>query len=832
MAGFSPWIESLIQDVRYGVRLALRSRTFAAGVVFSLAIGIGGSSAIFTAMDAMLLRTLPVPSPDRLVTSDATLSTAFVKTLPEAAGDAFSSVAGIAVLDRYDVSTAPDAAASGQSMRVALVTGSYFPTLGIGASAGRPLAIDDDRVPDAHPVAMISAVRAARDFGGAAAVGRTIRINDTRFTIVGVAPAGFAGDWIGRPIDVWVPAAMESEVMKELPRLATRGNGWLRLVARMRDGVAIERAQAAATLALRRFERAEAGPSASAERLRLLAQEPFDLMPLTSGYLADRVVVRRALDVLLAMAAIILLATIANVASLLLVRGSARSREMVLRAALGAGRGRLVRQLLAESLLLAAAGGTLGILLSTWIAAAFSSRPFGPVQMDSRAPSSWVSFDVAPNARGLAFAVAVTVATGVLFGLLPALRGSRVSLAPSLSVRNATGARRTALRIIVAAQLAMSLVLIAGAGFFTRSLAALSSQTLGIDREHVLLVWTAPGQTGREGAALEVFARQAVDRLKTLPGARAVGASNHGPLEGGADAGGASELLRVEGRPPKAGMQIMRTAVTPGFFAAVGAPLVAGRDFTDRDTERAPQVAVVGDNLARFLFGSESAIGRRFTMGDGGPAIEIVGVAPAIRHGSPRDLRGNVYVPARQQPGLLRTMCLEILTTGEPSALAPAVRAELGRLDPHLPVLHIDTVEQQLGDVLVRERVIALLASTFAVVAMLLAGAGLYALTAYHVAQRTAEIGIRVALGASPHRILWLTARENLAMLAAGTAAGVALAFAAGRFVSSLLFGAGSFDAPTIAAAALILAGVATVAASLPARRAARLDPIAALRCD
>jgi predicted permease len=400
-----------------------------------------------------------------------------------------------------------------------------------------------------------------------------------------------------------------------------------------------------------------------------------------------------------------------------------------------------------------------------------------------------------------------------------------------LSTRNATGPR-TALRLIVAAQMAMSLVLIAGAGLFTRSLAALRSQTLGIDREHVLLVWTAPGQTGREGAALALFAQQAVDRLKTLPGARAVGASNHGPLEGGADAGGASELLRVEGRPPKAGMQITRTAVTPGFFASVGAPLVAGRDFTERDTERAPQVAVVGDNLARFLFGSESAIGRRFIMGSDAPAIEIVGVAPAIRHGSPRDLRGNIYVPVRQQPGLFRTMCLEILTTGEPSALAPAARAELGRLDPHLPVLHVDTVDQQLGDVLVRERLIAQLASTFAVVAMLLTGAGLYALTAYQVAQRTAEIGIRVALGAPPHRILWLTARDNLAMLAAGTAAGVALAFAAGRFVSSLLFGAGSFDAPTIAAAALILAGVATVAASLPARRAARLDPIAALRCD
>jgi predicted permease len=464
----------------------------------------------------------------------------------------------------------------------------------------------------------------------------------------------------------------------------------------------------------------------------------------------------------------------------------------------------------------------------------------GPVAMDSRVRSQSLSFDLYPDWRVFAFAAALCLLTGVMFGLAPAIRlgvrSANASLAVALTERSAGGGdgrgRFGLAKLLVISQVALSLMLLIGAGLFVRTLRNLRAQDLGMDRKRVLLVWTAPGQTGRQGAALASFIQNVQERLSVLPGVLSASMSNHGPLEGGDEFGGMSEFVKIPGQPPKPGILTMRVAIAPGFFDTTGMPLLAGRGFTERDTDKSSLVMVINESMARFFFGDRNPVGEHVAMSptDTGFPYEIVGVVADAKHGSPRDKRGIEYVPYRQIVGLMRTMCIELRAAGPPAGIAARVRQELRALDPNLPVLRIDTLEEQLDDVLAQERLIAALAAAFGAVATLLACLGLYGVMSYMVVRRTNEIGIRMALGAPRGDVLSMILKETLALVLAGTVIGVPVALMTTRLIANRLFGVSAGDSVTTGCVMLLMFAVAALAGFLPAQRAARVDPVVTLR--
>jgi predicted permease len=440
------------------------------------------------------------------------------------------------------------------------------------------------------------------------------------------------------------------------------------------------------------------------------------------------------------------------------------------------------------------------------------------------------------DARLIACTALLCLLVSVLFGLAPAFRSSKLALTAALKERSARVGGRFALgKALVVVQVALSLVLLVGAGLLVRTLRNLQAQEVGFDRENLLLVWAAPVRTGRTLPALADFAKTVQERLSSLPGVLSASVSNGGVLDGSVSGGRSnSETLSFEAKAPKPGLVVRSVLVTPGFFATIGTPLVAGRDFTEQDTADAPQVAIVNETLARFFFGNENPVGKRFNArGGAGFPIEIVGVVKDAKLGTPRDQRGAWYFPYPQDTRLLRlNWCIAVRTAGQPTMLATSVRQALTELDPNLPVLKVATVEGQLAHVLAQERLMALLAGFFGVLALLLACLGLYGVIAYAVARRTGEIGIRLALGATPASVLRMMLKESLWLVLAGIALGVPAALAVTRLISARLFGVSPTDPLTLALAVLLLLLVAALGALLPARRAARVDLLVALRAE
>jgi len=422
--------------------------------------------------------------------------------------------------------------------------------------------------------------------------------------------------------------------------------------------------------------------------------------------------------------------------------------------------------------------------------------------------------------------------TGVLFGLAPAFRLSKTSLSPALGGRGAVAGRYGLGKFLVVFQIALSLLLLMGAGLFVRTLRNLRAQDLGIDRQHLLLAWAAPGQTGPQGPALGSMVRTVRQRISSLPGVLSASVSSVGLLTGN-DGGGYSDMLKIPGHAPKPGMLGVQAVVAPGFFATAGMPFLAGHDFREQDTEgKAPQVAIVNETFARFFFGNENPIGNRFGMQrDVGYPLEIVAVVRDGKHGTPREKRAVWYVPYRQNVGLA-SMCIVIRTARNPLGIVSSVRNELRDIDPNLPVFRIDTIEEQLNTVLVQERMIATLAGFFGILAGLLACLGLYGVMAYMVSRRTHEIGIRMALGATRFNVIGAVLKESMLMIFAGIAIGVPATLAATRLISTKLFGISATDPLTIAATTVLLVAVAILAGFVPAQRASRVDPMVALRCD
>ena len=829
------WIEQAGQDVRYALRAMRKRPAFTAVAVWSIALGSGAAVALFAVLDSTLLRPLPVRDPAHLVESHGGSYPLYQRF--RELHQVFSEVAAASLLDRSNVITsgAGEQNVDHGLVRVQLVSGNYFSLLGVNAVAGRTLTPDDDRVPGGHPIVVISDGYWRRRFGSTPDVlGRTLALNGTTYTVIGVAPRQFTGETTGRPVDIWVPMMMQSQVMLEMPGLLERNNGWLHIIGRLKPGVTVTQAQAAVQPTYRENEITFAGANATPQFIEKLRIDPFVLVPIEHGYSRSRDTIERSMAILIAIVIAVLVIACANVAGLQLARSEARRREMAIRLAIGAARARIVRQLLTESVVLATLGGALGVLIAIVATALLSTTvSFGPVQMDARAPSSWLSLDVHPQVRSYVVAAAIALVTGVLFGLAPAFRGSRVSLAPSLIGRgggssSSPGGARLG-RLFVVAQVALTLVLVVVTSLFVRTLLNLQAQPLGIDREHLLLVWTAPGQAGRSGDRLPDFIHAVLDSVSRVPGVISATGTNHGILEG-EDAGGASELLSVSGMPPKAGLTVMRDGVTPGFFETAGMPLIDGRDLTDRDVTGTPRVAVINETMSRFFFGGTSPIGRR--LGSGEAEVEIVGVVKDAKHGTPRDRRGLWYVNYRQYPGLMRNLCIVVRTSGDPKAIVGSVRQAIHALDPLLPILRVDTVDEQLDDALAHERAIATLSLGFGTFAMLLACIGLYGVVANAVTRRTNEIGIRMALGAPRSSVVTMVFADTARIVVAGLVIGAPLTIVARQMISSRLYDVAASDLATIGVTMLTLAAVTAIAGVLPAYRAARIDPNSALRYD
>jgi predicted permease len=832
--------EQVWRDVGYAARMLVKRPGLTAVAVLSLGLGIGANTTIFSAIDALMLRPLPARNPEQLLAFriDDRYHSApnYVTLYPlferyQTLTRFFSDIAMVSPLNRAGLKIS--GVDAGQA-RVALVSGSYFPMLGVNPAVGRYLTPDDDRVLGGHPVAVISSRMAARHLpANRELAGQTLTLLGVAYTVVGVMPPGFSGSEAGRPVDVWVPVAMAPQANPERrwPRFQAA------VIARLKPGESRDQAEAAARVIFRQSKIEDLGPHPRPEAIQESDRESrLTLEPAGPGYSVKRHLFRQPLTILMIVVALVLIIACLNTANLLLARSEARRREMAVRLAIGAGAGRIAVQLLTESLLLAGIAGAAGLAFARWGMAALANLVrSGPVAVNAN--SIAMDLDDHMDWRILAFTAGLCMLNGILFGLAPAFRGSRVLLAPALIGRSADtriGTSGFGLgKALVVGQVAATLVLLVAAGLFVRSLRNLRVEDLGIDRKHILLVWAAPSLTARTGTAVVSLYEKTQQRISALPGVVATSCSVGGLLNGGSSFVGPD--VHVLGYTPRPGEDPHSDAdtVMPKYFDAAGMRLLAGRDFNAGDTENAPRVVIIDETIAKHFFPGQNPIGRRigFNPVSTGAEFEIVGVVSAAKRNTPREgERMSHFIPYLQDVRHLGQMCLLVRTAGPPAGLANRVRDELRAIDPDLPIVRIETVDEQVDDVLVPERLVASLAACLGAVAVLLACLGVYGVTSYKAALRTNEMGIRLALGATRGSIVGLVLRDSLSQVAIGILLGVPLILAVGRLAGSLLFGVGVSDPVTVAGAGLLLLAVAGFAGYLPATRVSQVDPASALR--
>jgi len=818
-------MDALGQDVRFGVRSLRKTPGTTAVVLVMLALGIGANTAIFSFTSAFLLRPLPVRDPGRLVAING--------TTPETSWDTFSYPDYLAFRDR---ATGFDAIAAFGAIGVSLgtddgaelvsgeiVSGNYFDALGVQPILGRAFLPDEDRTPGAPPVVVLSHGLWQRRFGGDPGVlGRPVSINGTAFTIIGIAPEAFAGVRRERPSRLWVPMTAQPLVRLPSPGLRRRLGGvdllsqrrihWVDLVGRLAPGVSREQAAAGLNDLLRRL--ALEFPDAYEETGAALF--PAGAEPYVTGEVVP------SLTVLMAVVGLVLLIACANVAGLQLSRAVSRRHEIALRMALGAGRARLVRQLLVENLLLAFAGAAGGVALAG----------LGAPLVAARFPlPGGVTPDI--DGRVLAFTLALGFAAGLVAGMAPAGVASRFDIGRVLKDESAPAGgtrRRSVLRSgLVAAQMAISLVLLVGAVLFVRTLENARTTDPGFSVDGLVNLTVNAGVLRYDEARNGQLYAELLARLGGLPGVTAASAGRIVPLSGSARLGEArpEDAGRATDAP---GLRLFLNTVAPDYFRTLEIPLMRGRDFGPDDRPGTTPVAIVNETAAAMLWPGADPIGRRVILPTG-VTQEIVGVVKDSRYVSIREQPLAVaYVPLAQNPE--SSLTFHLRAAGDPGALAAAARAAVGALDPSLPVVDVRTMVDAAGDALMRERVLATGLSLFGALALLIAGVGLFGVTAHAVGQRTREIGVRVALGANPRQVLGLVMRQGLRVTMIGAGIGLVATLALGRLVASLLFGLTPSDPASLATALVALGGAALVASWLPARRATRVDPVRTLRTE
>ena len=812
----------LHNDLRYALRTLRRSPGFTAIAILSLALGIGANTAIFSLIDEVLLKMLPVKDPGRLAVVNRGRSLSY--PLYVDLRDRNQVFSGLLARSSWPLSITVGGAT--ERVNGEIVSGNYFEVLGIGAVAGRTLTPEDDVKPGAHPVAVLSHGFWQRRFASdPAVIGRTLLVNGYPFTIVGVTPAGFYGTSVGSSPDLRIPMMMKAAATPTWNGLDNRRSNWLGIMGRLKPGISVPQAEAALNVLYHQIRENElSGMSRVSEDQRKRYREASLTVEAGShGFAGFANYFSQPLMVLMAVVGMVLLIACANLASLLLARATGRQKEIAIRLALGAGRAALVRQLLTESLLLALAGGVLGVLLSGWAAAALiAALPgAGPVP----------ALSVHPDWSLFGFALGVSLLTGMLFGLAPALRSTKPQLAPALKEEASAvaGAMRSLVlrKALIVSQVALSVLLLAGAGLFTRTLRNLRGVDTGIDRASVVQLSVDPALNGYSRERAWSFYHELIEKVRRLPGVRSAALSDVAFLSGRRQTWGIS----VEGYQPRSGenMEPGVSVVSDGVFRTLGLPLLLGRDFTARDLDGPQRAAIVNETFARYYFGGKNPIGRRIGF-RGDLDIEIVGL---VKDGKYSDVKEKsqrfVYMPPGGMPAMPMTLYVR---AGDARGAIRAVRREVASLDATLPVYNVKTLEDQVDEMLAQERMVAWLSSFFGFLAALLAAIGLYGVMSYSVLRRTREIGIRVALGAERGRVLWLVLRETIELALIGLLIGLPAALALGRFVTGLLYGIAPSDAATLAGAALLMAAIALLAGLLPARRAMRVDPIVALRYE
>ncbi len=817
-------IETFLQDIRYGLRLLRRSPAFTAAAVVTLALGIGANTTIFTIIDAVMLKMLPVKNPSELVQLSRSYQderSNFSYPWYEELRDRSHTSAGVFAVSN----NSPSKVRIGQeteNIDCQYVTGNYFAVLGVSAAIGRVIKPEDDKLsgPAAEPVAVLSYGFWKRRFGSdPTAIGRTIYIEKVPFTIVGVTPPEFFGVETGRAPSITIPMATERRIRPEswLPKPDYH---WLSVMARLKPGITREQAQADLRVIFQRLAATEASHIDDAHQRRVALDQKLELTSAGPGLDTLRLKFSDPLHILMAVVGLVLLIACANIANLLLARAAARRREIAVRLALGAGRSRLLRQFLTESLLLSNGGGALGLLLAWWGSNALVV--FLSNGQDRILPA------LTPDARVLAFTATVSLLTGVFFGLAAAFRATRVDAGPTLKETRAMSASNRLGKILVIAQVGLSLVLLIGATLVARSLRNLETMSPGFDRNNVLIVSLDAESAGYKGVRLNSYYQELLSRLARIPGVRSASGALITPISGGA----ISNVVQVEGYTPRPDedKEVYMNRVAPKYFETLGTPLLAGRDFTLQDGKGAPKVAIINQTMARYYFRNANPIGRHVTMGP--DTAEIVGVAGDAKYLSLRETAPRTLYQPCFQDDLPWGPAVFIRTSLPAGAIAAPLGSVVRTLDRNVPVNDIRTLSQQVEQSLIRERMIAMLSSFFGLLALLLASIGLYGVMSYSVVRRTNEIGIRAALGATRRDMVWMVLRETMLLVAIGIAIGLPVAIASARLIRDQLFGLEPTDPLTLYGATLAIVAVAALAGYLPARRAARVDPMVALRYE
>jgi predicted permease len=850
----------MLRDLRHAVRLLWQARGWTTIVVLSLALGIGANTALFSAINGLLLTSLPVKDPDTLVrfrfsgrNDMVTSSSGYGFLKPAADGSQVRASFSYPMFQQFvaDNQTMTDLFACAPFGRVSVVvdgqaeiatafisSGNYYQILGVTTRAGRTILPEDDR-PTAAPVAVISSKYWHSRFGtDPAVVGKVVKINNVPVTIVGVISPRFTGvqQPTGTPPDISVPLALDSQLAigfgKGPPRMSDPTYWWLQVMGRLKPGGTAAQVQGNLEEVFRQTARSGMDSFLKAlseeERARSSNRNRTEIPRLrvesgARGVYDVNTNDLRAVTILCVVVALVLLIVCANVANLLLSRATTRQKELSVRLSLGATRGRLIRQLLTESLLLASMGGALGILVGYW---GKQLLPGPPGQMTAL---DW---------RILIFVLALTGLTGLIFGIAPAFRGTGMNVNTALkeTSRGVVGSRSMLGKSLLIVQVAISLVLLVGAGLFLRTLQNLRHVEVGFNPQNLLLFRVNPSLNRYDEKRMSSLYRDMIDRIGTVPGVRGVALSAPALLSGSVN----STSIYVQGRAYDPAVRnqnndINRLVISPNFFELMEIPVLLGRSFTDRDDASSQKVVIINESAVRKYFPNENPVGRRFgssieTSGD----LEVVGVLRDVKYDSVRDAAPpTMYVPYQQ--ARVGSPVFEVRTAGLPASATGAVREAVRQIDPNLPLMDVSTQIEQVEQRFMQEKLFAQAYSLFGILALLLAAIGLFGLMSYNVSRRTNEIGIRMALGAQRQDVLRLVMRESMILVAIGVVSGLAIALGAGKLVttlSTLLFGLPPTDAMTIVVATCVMVVVAAIAGYIPARRASKVDPMVALHYE
>lgn len=835
--------EKLVQDARYAFRTLRNNPGFTLVAVLTLALGIGANTAIFTLINAVLLKSLPVADPGQLVVvgdpdraNDRSIGTprADIFSYPlyrELRDDnqVFSGMTASGQNHRTKVET-PSGGTVTEEATVNLVTGNYFHVLGVNALRGRVLTAEDDRDKAPNAVAVISYDFWTRQLSqDTNVVGQAIRLNDYPYTIVGIGPPGFYGDTVGDKQDFWVPVNMQPRIMPGRPWLDDIHASWLRVIARLKPGTNRAQAEANMNLLYQQWLKGPQGKSLDPGDLQASLRSKIDVVPGGKGLSSWRAGFVKPLILLMAFVGLVLLIASVNVANLTLAKSSARQREIAVRLAIGATRMRLVQQMLTESVILAFAGGMAGLLLARW-----GTQTLLRLSVGQRASEG---LPLTPDLQVLVFTAAVCLLTGLLFGLAPAMRSVDVAVAPTLKesrISENSAGKFPLGKALVVLQVSICLMVLFAAGLLVRSLKNLRNVDLGYSREHILMVHADPVAAGYKAPQLVALEHDMISRLSALPGVRSVTESENGLFSGTESA----DALKIEGYTSARDQDRVAywDQVGTNYFTALGVPVLLGRDFGPQDTPSALKVAIINQTMARFYFGHANPIGRKMWFDDEqhkNQPIEIVGVVPDIRD---HKVRGSVerrfYLPTGQAPDSIFAFNFEVRAVGEPAGIAQDVHKIFQNAYPGVPLGRIRALSELVDSSISQDILVARLSGFFGGLALLLACIGLYGVMSYAVNSRTREIGVRMALGAGRVQVLGMVMREALTLVLIGIGIGIPVTLLVARLFNSMLFGLSSGDPLSMALVIVVLAAVATFAAMIPAVRATRVDPMVALRYE